>query len=270
MSFFEQFLQFNAQADSWIDFGLGDYRKLISIKHSYGMMGDSICLALPFFHAFSGCDSTCSFYRKTKKNLFDHWMTYPEHEVLTLLLAFQQLSWQPLPTVIEAQFPVIEKFIDYSFGQNDQNSVDNARYIIFSSSPNSNLRELPPSQTALKEHVLRSAYQSGWIWGTTLSSQEVPPLTDMGWIYNENKMLQMHWFNEDVNSSSMKLMELIKTCKCKVKARCINFFCTFFARCINCNCGNKNILCWKYCNCKCKATCRNWWHVALFDSWLLI
>ena len=103
------------------------------------------------------------------------------------------------------------KFI--AFGQNDQNSVDNARYIIFSSSPNSNLRELPPSQTALKEHVLRNAYQSGWIWGTTLSSQEVPPLTDMGWIYNENKMLQMHWFNEDVNSSSMKLMELIKTCK---------------------------------------------------------
>ena len=61
LTFFEQFLQFNNQADFWIDFGLGDYRKFISIKRSYDLMGDSICLALPFFHAFSGCDSTSSF-----------------------------------------------------------------------------------------------------------------------------------------------------------------------------------------------------------------
>ena len=213
LSFFEQFLQFNSQADIWIDFGLGEHRKLVSIKHSYDMMGDSICFALPFFHAFSGCDSTCSVYHKTKNNLFDHWLTYPEHEVITA--AFQQLSWQPSPTVIEAQFPVIEKFVAYLFGQKDQNLVDIARYTLFSSSPKSNLRELPPSQNALKQHVLRSAYQSGWVWGNTLSSQEVPPLTDMGWTYDENKMLRMHWFNEDVNSSSVKLMELLKTCKCR-------------------------------------------------------
>ena len=32
LTFFEQFLQFNDQADFWIDFGLGDYRRFISIK----------------------------------------------------------------------------------------------------------------------------------------------------------------------------------------------------------------------------------------------
>ena len=82
LTFFEQFLQFNEQADFWIDFGLGDYRRFISIKRSYDLMGDSICLALPFFHAFSGCDSTSSFYRKTKRSLFDYWMTYPKQEVI--------------------------------------------------------------------------------------------------------------------------------------------------------------------------------------------
>ena len=240
LTFFEQFLQFNDQADFWIDFGLGDYRRFISIKRSYDLMGDSICLVLPFFHAFSGCDSTSSFYRKTKRSLFDYWMTYPKQEVITA--AFQQLSWQPSAAVIESQFPAVEEFVAYSFGLKDQKSVDEARFEIFRSSSAGNLRELPPSQNSLKLHVLRSAYQSGWVWGNTLSSQDLPLLTDWGWKYDENSRIRIHWFKEDLNSGRMKLLELIKTCKCEIGARCLN-----------CSCGKKYFLCLSYCNCK--ASC---------------
>ena len=176
-------------------------------------MGDSICLALPFFHAFSGCDSTSSFYRKTKISLFDYWMTYPKQEVITA--AFQQLSWQPSAAVIESQFPAVEEFVAYSFGLKDQKSVDEVRFEIFRSSSAGKLRELPPSQNSLKLHVLRSAYQSGWVWANTLSSQDLPLLTDWGWKYDQNSKIRIHWFKEDLNSGQMKLLELIKPVNAK-------------------------------------------------------
>ena len=168
-------------------------------------------------------------------------MTYPKQEVITA--AFQQLSWQPSAAVIESQFPAVEEFVAYSFGLKNQKSVDEAKFEIFRSSSAGNLRELPPSQNSLKLHVLRSAYQSGWVWGNTLSSQDLPLLTDWGWKYDENSRIRIHWFKEDLNSGRMKLLELIKTCKCKIDARCLN-----------CSCGKKDFLCLSYCNCK--ASCR--------------
>ena len=69
------------------------------------------------------------------------------------------------------------------------------------------------------------------MWGYELSSQDLPLLTDWGWKYDENSRIRIHWFKEDLNSVQMKLLELIKTCKCKIGARCIN-----------CSCG-KNTIC---------------------------
>ena len=104
-------------------------------------------------------------------------MTYPKQKVITA--AFQQLSWQPSAAVIESQFPAIKEFAAYSFEM--KKSVDEGRFEIFRSSSAGNLRELPLSQNSIKLHVLRSAYQRGWVWGSpgnTLSSQDLPLLTD--------------------------------------------------------------------------------------------
>ena len=142
VAFFEQFIQYNEDVDIWIDFGSGDYRRFISINRSYNLIGDSISLGIPFFHAFSGCDSTCSFYRKTKKTIFEHWLAHPDQANITT--AFQQLSWQPTNTVVEVQFPTIEKFVVSAFCQSEVKSVDEARFDISNSNTSGNLRDLPP------------------------------------------------------------------------------------------------------------------------------
>ena len=40
---------------------------------------------------------------------------------------------------------------------------------------------IPPSRNALQIHILKSAYQSGWVRGNTLSATNPPLVTDWGW-----------------------------------------------------------------------------------------
>ena len=54
-----------------IDFGTGDHRRIISLNRSLDSLGYSLTKALLFFHAFTGCDSTSSFFGKTKTFCFN-------------------------------------------------------------------------------------------------------------------------------------------------------------------------------------------------------
>jgi hypothetical protein len=64
-------------------------------------LGIPLTWAYNFFTPFLGVihHSTCSFYRKTKKTLFEHWLAHPDQA--NIKTAFQQLSWQPTNTDVE-------------------------------------------------------------------------------------------------------------------------------------------------------------------------
>ena len=51
-------LEFMPQFKLWCDLGTGVNRKTTSINSIYERLGKALCLALPFFYVFSGCDST--------------------------------------------------------------------------------------------------------------------------------------------------------------------------------------------------------------------
>ena len=76
-SFMTEFLQCNETIKIWVDFGTGDHQRYISIHDAYKNLGETISLALPFFHTFTGCDSTCSFYGISKTMWFQRWMECP-------------------------------------------------------------------------------------------------------------------------------------------------------------------------------------------------
>ena len=45
---------------------------------------------------------------------------------------------------------------------------------------------IPPTESALKEHVKRTAYQAGHIWGQTLTPRpELPSPQDWGWNFDD-------------------------------------------------------------------------------------
>ena len=87
---------------------------------------------------------------------------------------------------------VIEEFVANVFFEIGARCrlVDNARYsvagviysgyTIFSSSTSGGFRELPPSNDGLELHILRSAFQAGWVWGNTLSQKATPSNDEWG------------------------------------------------------------------------------------------
>lgn len=113
----------------WVHFGTGDYRRTYSIHSSYIALGESVCLALPFFHAFTGCNSTCSFYRKTKMIWFQSWIAFchckpgqcdwGQCKWGQLTAAFQQLSWLPSSEITHNNMAVIEEFVANVFSKQE-------------------------------------------------------------------------------------------------------------------------------------------------------
>ena len=113
LGFMPQFLELHEEVKIWIDYGTGDHRKTISIHDVYEEIGETICLGLNFIHAFTGRDSTCSFYRKTKSTWYETWMTCPMWCDITNV--FQNLSWMPSDDVVLQTLPVIENFVSFAY-----------------------------------------------------------------------------------------------------------------------------------------------------------
>ena len=57
LEFMPKFKLRNDHIRIWCDFGTGVNRKATSTNSIYERLGKALCLALPFFHVFSGCDS---------------------------------------------------------------------------------------------------------------------------------------------------------------------------------------------------------------------
>lgn len=58
VSFLAQLLEKDSDTQIYVDFGVSNNRRLIKVNECYEYIEKINSLALPFFHAFSGCDST--------------------------------------------------------------------------------------------------------------------------------------------------------------------------------------------------------------------
>ena len=122
-------------------------------------LGMDKCRALPFFRAFSGCDTVSSFYGHSKTKFLDAWLKSGNVEELTSV--FKELSYQP-NEVIKIHIDIIEEFIKSIYYPNIKNAeaLDIERLKHFSRLPDPNLGALPPSRNGLTEHTKRAAFQA--------------------------------------------------------------------------------------------------------------
>ena len=113
-------------------------------------------MALPAFHALTGCDTTSAFFGKGKKTAWSVWQSMPE---LTLPL---QLLSGPSPTteMIKTRTPILQRFVLklYGVSEDDIRTVDAARLSLFLHK-GKDFDHMPPSSDALHQHLLRAAYQ---------------------------------------------------------------------------------------------------------------
>ena len=152
-------------------FGFGDKKKYHCIKTIASSIGPDKCKALPFFHAFSGCDTVSSFYGHSKTKIWDSWFKSSNMEQITNI--FTELSNQP-KEITSTQIDIIEEFLMsvYYPKSNNLESIDIERFNHFTRLSDPNLRTLPPSRNGLTEHIKRAALQAGWIWAEAVANDE--------------------------------------------------------------------------------------------------
>ncbi len=131
ITFMPQLQEYCRHTKIWVDFGTANSKRMIFVNDCCNHLDELISLGLTFFHFLFGCDSTASFYRKSKNILFEAWMSFPMYGELTA--AFQSLSWQPThDTITDCQF-VIQQYISYVYSKRLQD-LDELRFNLFKSS----------------------------------------------------------------------------------------------------------------------------------------
>ena len=62
----------------WLSFGTDSHHRYIPAHEIAASIGPRKSLALPFFHAFTGCDTGSAFHKREKKPACDTWKAYDE------------------------------------------------------------------------------------------------------------------------------------------------------------------------------------------------
>ena len=65
-------------SELWIEFGSGKIFRWLPIHTIAEQLGEETCRALPFWYAFTGCDTVSAFAGKGKKTAWETWNSFPE------------------------------------------------------------------------------------------------------------------------------------------------------------------------------------------------
>ena len=196
----------------WGCFGSGRYVRDIPIHDICSELGPSLSAALPMFHAITGCDSTSHFFGCGKKSAWVCWQNTPElTETLTAL------THQPHLLDIHSQhMERLERFVVLMYSKGcGLAKVNDARYQLFTSGKKS-LKNLPPTQAALFQHLKRALLQASFQWNQALSThQEIPDVIEWGWVKNNEGACLPYWASlEDRSKGSSILLRCgcVKSC----------------------------------------------------------
>ena len=191
----------------WIAFGTGQHLRYIPVHEIAAALGPDRSEALPMFHAYTGCDTVSSFATKGKKSAWDTWRSH-ENVTATLL----SLSRGPAE-VTDEDIAMLERFTILLYDRTSSlENIDDARQELFTKKgwP---MEAIPPTKAALEEHVKRTAYQGGHVWGQTLlPAPELSPPSSWGWTQDQEGLYEPPWAR--LPEAANTCCELI-SCKCK-------------------------------------------------------
>ena len=175
--------------DIWVAFGMGKHFQhyhLNTICHSLGV---GKCKSLPFYHAFTGCDTTSQFLGKGKKTSWGAWKAYS-----SATTAFQHAVNNPFEVLDLAStaFQILERFTCVLYDKTTSiTTVNDLRQDLFSKRAKL-MDNIPPTQVrdayinwqlwfifvsyqaALIQHTNQALYQAS-IWRICLRTQQNIP-----------------------------------------------------------------------------------------------
>ena len=119
--------------------------KVYDVIELASTIGHTFCKGLPFFYAFTGCDTVSSMYNCSKTHFWDELFKQPN--IPQLLQVFAELSNQPMAITSE-HVDILEKFLVkvYYLTKVNTNSLTDERAAHFKRKASVNVRQLPLSR----------------------------------------------------------------------------------------------------------------------------
>jgi hypothetical protein len=112
----------------WIQLGTGKNKRWFPIHIYANHLGEDVCKALPFWYAFTGCDTTSQFSGRGKKSGWKTWTALPQ-----LTNVFIRLS--NLVEITDEDKVQIERFVCVLYDRGSKfSSVNSARRFLFTTS----------------------------------------------------------------------------------------------------------------------------------------
>ena len=180
----------DAELNIWIEAGVQAKNTLryISVDQICSDLGETLCKALPAYHAFTGSDYSASFSRKGKREPFKKLETDIPSQI-----AFGRLG-EASPNDIIQVFSQIERFTCLLYGNKRSNRINDVRIDIFMQKykpkrDNDKIScvkrldgsMLPPCSRVLREKTRRTYYIAQlWMSSILPFPTELNP-TDYGW-----------------------------------------------------------------------------------------
>ena len=169
--------------ENWVAFGHGNNLRYIPCHLLSSGLGTDASKGLLFFHALTGCDQCSAFHGIGKKTAWKVLNSMPQLNSL-----FAYLSNTP-NSISSDQFDQIQRFIVLLYQRTSElENVNDLRKQLFCQ--NRSIENIPPTKNALEQHVKRSVYLAGFIWGQTLTGNPTLPSPEVwGWKRNEKDSL---------------------------------------------------------------------------------
>lgn len=212
----------------WVAFGVGDSFRYLAAHEIAQALSPNQCMALPMFHAFTGCDTISFFYGRGKKTAWNTWRSYDE-----VTTAFCAIASNP--DEVNHYMEHLERFVVLLYDRtSDHMSVNQTRRELFTKKGRA-IDGLPPTREALLQHTKRAAYQAGYCWGQMLiATPELPSPVNWGWKVKDSGGWQVHWTTlPEANQACRELLRCgcKKGCKGQCKCKKAELQCTALCQC---------------------------------------
>lgn len=207
----------------WIAFGVGRNVRYIAVHKLVAALGSDRSYALPFFHAFTGCDTVSCFAGHGKRTAWDTWNAFPDVTSTFIELCSGPGNFDVVPSPLQ-------RFVVLMYERSSSKTTVNAlRKHLFTKKSRS-MEGLPPTEGALLQHTKRAVYQSGFCWHQLLQpKQNLPSPREWGWekIDEESDWTPLWTTLPDVAKCCPELLKCgckkgcSNRCKCmKAKTKC--------------------------------------------------
>ena len=217
----------------WIGFGTGKAYKDIPIHRVANKLGNDECMALPFFHAFTGCDVTSSMAGIGKKTGWNVWQNFPE--VTNTMIALTENPSELNEDSIHMQ--LLERLTVLMYSKTCScTTVNEARQTLFTHNLKS-LDNIPPTKAALFQHTKRTVLIVSFIWHRSLKRLlSLPNFALYGWEWNKRLHSWVPYWTVLGDASSACAMML----HCGCTTSCVK----------NCKCAKAGLRCTPLCKCE--------------------